>query len=67
LPSTSVKLAEIGRKIVVEKHPALARLRRFDEPAPRALAQDSGRQAQEGRRLPQVQRVHDSALISRAS
>jgi hypothetical protein len=66
LPSVSVKPTEIDGKILVEEHPALTGLCRFDEPAPRAFAQHSGRHAQEGRRLPQIKGLHGSVLIASA-
>jgi hypothetical protein len=42
LPSASVKLTEIRSKVVVEEHPPLARLGRFDAALARVQPQHGG-------------------------
>jgi hypothetical protein len=54
LPSVSVKLAEIGGKVVFQEHPALPRFGRPKAALPSVEAQDGRRHVQEARGFVQV-------------
>jgi hypothetical protein len=58
LPAASVKLAEIGGKVVFKEHPALARLRGFEAAFARVAAQHGGRHSQEARRFVEIEGSH---------
>ena len=62
MPAASVELAKVGGKVVLQKHPPLARLRRFDPALPRVQPQDSRGHSQEAGGLLQVEGAHRSVL-----
>lgn len=63
MPAASVKLAEVRSKIVFQKHPALARLGRFDATLAGVDAQDGRRHAQEASGFLQVEGAHGLLLV----
>lgn len=58
MPAASVELAKVGGKVVLQEHPPLARLRRFDPALPRVQPQDGWGHSQEAGGLLQVEGAH---------